>query len=174
MKIAAFLTLAVVCCVEVSAASAQAIPNNPLIYEKWQIGVGGSLVNPDYTDSAIPGYMVYGTYSPIRFFGLEAKTRYAYKGNGEREFSISGGYRFSLPLNRCEPFVGALIGYGHFSDAITSVVGNGNNSFLGGLDVRATRHVNVRLFEVESQAWTDFPPNGLGPVAYSAGVAYRP
>ena len=173
MKIAVLFLLGVACCCNASKASAQS--EGP-IAGRWQVGVAGSLVNPDYTDTAIPGGMVYGSYNTSRYFGLEARSHYAYTSNGEREFSLAGGYRFKVPIKRFEPFAGGLIGYGHFSDANTAAVGNGNDSltisYLAGVDLHATRHLNLR-FEAESQVWTDFVPNGLDPIAYSVGVAYH-
>jgi hypothetical protein len=39
------------------------------------------------------------------------------------------------------------------------------------LDFRVTEHINARFFDFEAQKW-EYPPSGLGPYAYSAGVAY--
>jgi opacity protein-like surface antigen len=178
MKIAALFLFAVLCgCCNGSMASAQNIWPEAPFSERWQVGVAGSLVNPDYSNTAIPGGMVYGSYNTMRYFGVEARVHYAYKSNGEREFSLAGGYRFMVPIKRFEPFAGGLIGYGRFTDSNTADQGNGTNSFtisyLAGVDLHVTKHLNVRLFEVEAQVWTDFLPEGLNPTAYSAGVAYH-
>jgi hypothetical protein len=177
-KIAGFLVLGMVCCLDVSLASAQAWVRGEPFGERWQVGIAGSAVNPDYSNSIIGGGMIYGSYNASRYLGVEARTHYAYKSNGEREFSIGGGYRFMLPVGRFEPFAGGLIGYGNFGDGNPIVKVTQTNSFtisyLAGVDLHASRHFNVRLFEVESQVWANFQPNGLNPVAYSAGVAWHP
>jgi hypothetical protein len=177
-KIAGFLVLGMLCCLDVSIASAQAWVRGEPFGEKWQVGVAGSAVNPDYSNTAIPGVMVYGSYNFSRFIGVEARTHYAFESGAEHEYSVAGGYRFMVPVHRFEPFAGGLIGYGHFSDGNPLVKPAATNSFtisyLVGLDIHATRHINVRLFELEAQVWTDFLPNGLNPVAYSAGLAWHP
>jgi hypothetical protein len=176
-KTAGLLIVGFVCCFGVSAASAQAWVRGEPFGERWQIGIAGSVVNPDYSNTSIPGGMVYGSYNASRFLGVEGRVHYAYMSNGEREFSLGGGYRFTLPIGRFEPFAGGLIGYGNFGDGNPIVKPAQTNSFtisyLGGVDMHATRHFNIRLFELESQVWTDFLPNGLSPVAYSAGVAWH-
>jgi hypothetical protein len=175
-KIAVFF-LGIVYCLCGRAAFGQALPAGGSLQDKWQIGVGGSLVNSGYINTAIPGGMVYGTYSPMRYFSIEARTHYAYTSGGEQEFSLTGGYRFNFPVRRLVPFAGGLIGFGHFNDGIASTKGNGSNSFvisyLAGVEVPAGRHINLRLLEVEAQVWNQFPPNGLNPVVYSAGVAWH-
>src|SRR6202044_3830499 len=119
-----------------------------------------------------------GTFTPMRYFALEARTHYTYRPTGEREFTLTGGYRFNFPMGRLVPYGGGLIGLGHFNYAKTTVSPNGANSFvisyLAGVELPAGRHLNLRLLEVESQVWTQFPPNGLSPVVYSAGVAWHP
>jgi hypothetical protein len=174
---ASWLCLAlIVCCCGTPAASAQALPAGGSLQDKWEVGVAGSLVNPGYVNTAIGGGMVYWTYNPIRVAGIEARAHYAYDSTGEREFSLTGGYRFNLPMRGIVPYAGGLIGFGHF-DYDHPVTGSGSNSFvisyLAGVEVPAGRHLNLRLIEVEAQVWTDFPPNGLSHVVYSAGVAYH-
>jgi hypothetical protein len=176
-RIAALFILSVMWGFRVASASAQAYVLYEPFDEKWQVGAAGSLVNPDYTDSWIGGVMVYGSYNVSRNLGIEARARYAAQSNQEHEFSFTSGYRFMAPIKRVEPFAGGLVGYGHFGDTNPLVKVTQPNSFvisfLAGMDLHATRHWNVRLFEVEAQVWTDFPPNGLNPVAYSAGLAYH-
>jgi len=173
-----YLSLGIVfCCCNASAALAQALPAGGSLQDKWQLGVAGSIVNPGYISTLSGGGMVYGTYTPMRFLSVEARTHYTYKSTGEREFSLTGGYRFNFPMGRLVPYAGGLIGFGHFNYANPTVQGNGSNSlvisYLAGIEVPAGRHLNLRLIEVESQVWTDFPPNGLSPVVYSAGIAYH-
>jgi hypothetical protein len=176
-KIAGFFLMVVSCSAPMTLA--QALPAGGSLQDKWQIGIAGALVNSGYVNTAIPGGMVYGTYTPMRFFSLEARTHYAYKSDGEQEFSFTGGYRFNFPIGRVVPYAGGLIGVGHFNDGIAGTKGNGTNSFvvsyLAGVELPVSRHLNLRVLEVEAQVWTGFPqnPSGLDPVIYSAGLAWH-
>ena len=177
-NIAARLLLGTVCAVITPVAFAQALPAGGSLQDKWQVGIAGSLVNSGYINTAIPGGMVYGTYSPMRYFSLEARAHFANKSGGEREYSFTSGYRFNFPIGKIVPYAGGLIGVGHFSDASPpTTLGNRSNSFvisyLAGVELPVSTHINLRLLEVEAQVWTGFPPNGLNPVAYSAGIAYH-
>jgi hypothetical protein len=177
-SIVAKLILAAACSVVAPMALAQALPAGGSLQDKWQLGIAGSLVNSGYISTAIPGGMVYGTYTPMRYFSLEGRAHFANTSGGEREYSLTGGYRFNFPAGRLIPYAGGLMGVGHFSDAQPhGVVGNRSNSFvisyLAGVEVPVTSHLNWRVLEVEAQVWTGFPPNGLNPVLYSMGVAYH-
>jgi len=39
--------------------------------------------------------------------------------------------------------------------------------------MRATRYLNIRLVDFESQQWVTFSPNNLAPNILSVGAAYR-
>lgn len=45
-------------------------------------------------------------------------------------------------------------------------------AYGGGIDYRLNRHISIRPADFEYQHW-DFPPTGLTPWVYSAGVSYR-
>jgi len=177
-NIAAFLlgiALGLVCCCG-PTAFAQALPAGGSLQDKWQVGIAGSLANTGYINTSVGGGMVYGTYTPMRYFSLEARTHYIYDKTGEHEYSFTAGYRFNFPAGKLVPYAGGLIGVGRFNDA-KPIPGDKTNSFvisyLAGVEVPAGRHLNIRLLEVEAQVWTQFPPNGLSPVIYSAGLAYH-
>jgi hypothetical protein len=164
-------------CLHGPVARAQALPAGGTLQDKWQVGVAGSLVNSGYVNTAIGGGMLYGTYTFMPYFSVEARTHYARKADGEREFSATGGYRFNFPVGRLVPYAGGLVGVGHFTDAHPSVTGNDTNSLVisywVGLEFPVSRHLNLRLADVEAQVWSDFPPNGINPVVYSAGLAWH-
>jgi opacity protein-like surface antigen len=68
---------------------------------------------------------------------------------------LAGGSRFRYPA----------IFSNQWEDYTTIAVG-------GGIDYKLTRHLTVRPVDVEYQHW-QFPPTGLTPWVYSAGVSYR-
>jgi hypothetical protein len=45
-------------------------------------------------------------------------------------------------------------------------------SLGGGVDYRATPHINIRAVDFEYQGWPGFRENGLSPYVFTFGAAY--
>jgi len=95
----------------------------------------------------------------------------------ENTYLIGPRYRFHY--RRFTPYAKALFGLGRFGfqgpgqyAQKSSSFTYGVLSFGGGVDLRATKRLNVRAFDFEYQDWPGFANSGLSPIVITAGVAY--
>ncbi len=140
-----------------------------------QIGVGGTDAFPDYGEHSIRGITAYGDLNFFNHFGLEADLHQVSLDDpedfGQNSFVV--GPRFIFPVTRFAPYLKAFVGRGLFttpgsrSNQNSMVYGGG-----GGLDLAATRHFNIRVFDVEVQRWPGFFPQTLTPIVATVGIAY--
>jgi hypothetical protein len=145
-----------------------------------QVGLAGSMVAPDYRQGHDFGLTIYGDVDFLRYFGLEALFRDASIVT-PRDIGINNyliGPRIKLTEGRFAPYGKFLLGYGiiNFQKGENQVVSSQHHrmyAYGGGLDMRATSRINVRLFDIEYQNWPGFSDSGLTPYAVSTGVAYR-
>jgi Outer membrane protein beta-barrel domain len=142
-----------------------------------QLGVGGSYSSTDYTQKGAEGFSIYGDYNFFRNIGIEGDIHLTNirvpEDVGESTYLI--GPRYVFHYKRFEPYGKVLFGLGrinyqfdyepHYSASYFTY------AFGGGLDVHATRHINVRAFDFEYQKW-NYPPNGLSPYVMTIGAAY--
>ncbi|RSL15981.1 outer membrane protein with beta-barrel domain [Edaphobacter aggregans] len=143
-----------------------------------QLGGGLSIASPDYSPLKIKGLSAYGTYDFTRHIGLEGDIHYVSLSTpgdlGEDSYLIGPRYVFHHP--RVDSYVKALGGFGRFSYLggifPTATYTYKIYAFGGGLDVRASRHINVRAIDLEYQQWPGFPTNGLTPLVATIGAAY--
>ncbi len=144
-----------------------------------QVGAAGSAFTLDYGEGREKGFMVYGDVDVNRFIGLEVLYRNASIITpfdiGENHLMV--GPRFRIERGIFAPYAKALIGRStiNFQQGYNPVAYS--NSYLsyalgGGLDIHATRHINVRAIDLEYQRWPNFPPHGLTPYGVSIGAAY--
>jgi hypothetical protein len=144
-----------------------------------QIGLGGTFVSPDYGSKYAKGLSIYGDFDFTHHLGVEGDIHFASlitpTDIGENSYLIGPRYRYSR--NRFTAYGKALFGIGQFQFQ-QGTYGSGSSAtygvyaFGGGLDVRATHHINVRAIDFEYQKWPGFAPNGLTPYATTIGVAY--
>ncbi|WP_433965241.1 outer membrane beta-barrel protein [Tunturiibacter gelidiferens] len=143
-----------------------------------QIGVAGTFVNPDYTQPYLKGISIYGNYDIGQHLGVEGDIHFSVITPDDiSENSYLIGPRYKWHYKRFEPYAKILFGIGRFGFQSGTYPVPASFTYFqfapgGGLDIRATRHINVRAFDVEFQKWPTFPPNGLSPIAYTIGVAY--
>ncbi|MHB8301598.1 MAG: outer membrane beta-barrel protein [Acidobacteriaceae bacterium] len=111
--------------------------------------------------------------------GIEGEARFldfGTPGPGIFEQNFLIGPRATYTLGRrWEPYVKFLAGGSrfHYPTFISNKVYDYTTyAGGGGLDVHLDRHWTVRPADFEYQHW-DFPPTGLTPWVYSAGVSYR-
>jgi Outer membrane protein beta-barrel domain len=143
-----------------------------------QIGAGATFISPDYTQQYIKGISIYGDYDIGQHLGVEGDIHISVSTPGNiSENSYLLGPRYKWHYKRFEPYAKVLLGFGRFGFQSGSTVEPGTFTYFqfapgGGLDIRATRHINVRAFDVEFQKWPGFDSHGLSPIAYTIGVAY--
>jgi hypothetical protein len=152
-----------------------------------QVGGAVSIASPDYSNTDIKGFTIYAdmdfTYILHGRLGIDAEiheinliTPYDL---GENSYLL--GLRYKYRYGRLQPYlrVGGGIGTLNFNGgpgnyyATSSYIREGLYAIGGGLDVNATRKINIRVLDFEYQDWKDFPPNGLTPYVVSIGAAYN-
>ena len=145
-----------------------------------QVGVAGSAYTLDYDDGYEEGLTVYGDVDFRKHLGIEALYRNASIQTphdiGENHLLI--GPRYHVDRSRFSPYAKALLGSGTINFQKGFYAGNSSQTYFiyalgGGVDLHATRHINVRLIDFEYQIWPGFAPHGLTPYGYSAGAAYH-
>jgi hypothetical protein len=145
-----------------------------------QIGGAVTYARPDYAQKGIGGLSIYGDYDFTRHLGVEGDMHFVDimtpSDISENTYLLGPRYRFHY--NRFTPYAKALFGLGRFGYQAgtygpkTSTYTYGVMSFGGGVDLRATKHLNVRAFDFEYQTWPGYRNSGLSPIVMSVGVAY--
>jgi opacity protein-like surface antigen len=141
-----------------------------------QVGVGGTIVAPDYSGAKDKGPTFYATYDFTGRLGIEGDIHLTSMitpaSIGEDTFLI--GPRYVINHKRFSPYIKALFGIGQLSLEFPTSPHTKTSYFayaLGaGLDFKATRSINVRAFDFEYQEWSY--EHGLNPLAATIGVAY--
>lgn len=166
------------------ASHAQAIP----MAERTghiQVGAGFSFAIPDYSKTYIKGFTIYGDADLWKRLGIEADVHYISiltpTDIGQNTFLV--GPRFSvIRQGRLNAYVKALGGVGRFvyqpgwnPNPHTDTFGV--YSLGGGIEYRASRHLNIRAVDIEAQRWPSygtpgFPAHGLTPFVTTFGAAY--
>ena len=159
----------------------QAAPTASRMFNlKYQVGVAGTQVNTDFTPGNDRGIVIYGDLDITRNLGVEALFRNA-SFVTPTDFGINNylvGPRVSFHRGRFTPYAKFLLGYGinNYQKGFYPSESSEHHrmyAFGGGIDLLATSHINVRLFDFEHQVWPGFRDHGLTPNSESIGVAYR-
>lgn len=156
----------------------QAIPAASRI-AALQVGVGVTIVNPDYGPKDIQGITLYADYDLLKFIGIEADIHRVSiitpTDLGEDSYLL--GPRFYFRKYRFKPYAKAMAGIGrlnfqtpYYSPASSSTFGI--YALGGGVDIAVTRRINIRAIDFEVQKWPGYG-KGLTPTAITFGVAYR-
>ncbi len=166
------------------ASHAQAVPAATRL-ASVQVGAGFSFAVPDYGPTYIKGLTVYGDVDLWRRLGVEADMHYISlltpTDIGEDTYLI--GPRYSLVRQgRLNAYVKALGGVGRFEYQSGTYPHPHTDTFGvfslgGGIDFRASKHINVRAIDIEAQRWPGYgtpgyPAHGLTPFVTTFGVAY--
>lgn len=143
-----------------------------------QIGAGWSIANPDYEQRDAQGISIYGDLDFKHHLGAEGDIHRASlitpTNIGVDSYLL--GPRYVYHRNRFSPYAKVLFGLGRFKykfdNAPEAAYTYKIYAFGGGLDIRATRRINVRAIDFEYQKWPGYPTHGLSPLVYTFGAAY--
>lgn len=167
-----------------------------------QIGGGFVYDFPDYTPDKFYGYAIYADLDFTEHFGIEGEFRQAndhtVASNGvtipQYQRNIEGGLRYHRNYHNFQPYAKFMAGLARMEyppvPGGTTAQALINYGFIapgGGLDYRVSPHITVRA-DMEYQMWFRAPdprlgydnfagtgglPNGLTPIVYTGGIAWR-
>ena len=156
---------------------AQATPTASRI-SSIALGVGGTLINPDFAQSHIGAITFFGDYNLPYNLGIEGVIHYSVNTPSDvSENSYIIGPRYILRHKRVEGYAKVLLGVGHFGLQQGSFANPNTATYFeyalgGGLDIHVARHINIRAIDLEIQKWPGFHPNSLSPWGGTIGVSY--
>jgi hypothetical protein len=159
---------------------AQAVPTATRS-SSLQLGGGFTYARPDFGSKSIEGLTIYGDFDFSRHLGIEGDIHFInlITPTDISENSYLIGPRYHFRYRRFTPYAKALFGFGRFGYQAPNQFGTpastfnyGAYSLGGGVDLRATKHLNVRAFDFEYQKWPSFGKSGITPIVMTVGVAY--
>jgi hypothetical protein len=146
----------------------------------FQAGFGATYAEPDYGQKPLKGVSLFADFDLSQHLGLEADLHYVSlitpTDIGENTYLV--GPRAMIPYGRFDVYVKVLGGYGDLViQEIQDNVGHPGGFYFayaggGGIDIRATNRITIRAIDVEGQKWPHYG-NGLSPILYTFGAAYR-
>jgi hypothetical protein len=149
-----------------------------------QLGAGYSFANPDYGQRKIQGYTIYGSWDFTRHWGIEGNIHridvITPTDIAEDSYLLGPRYVFRFSrFSRFKPYAKGQLGFGRFKTDFDKDSLKPNSAYTykiyslgGGLDIRATPHINVRAVDFEYQGWPGFSSSGLSPYVFTFGAAY--
>jgi hypothetical protein len=168
-----------VCVLSIATLShAQAVPTASRLGGRVALGVGGTLINPDFAQTKIKAVTFFADVDLVYSLGLEGEIHYSVITPSDiSENSYLVGPRYVVRKKRVEIYAKGLLGVGHFglqagSNANPATATYFEYALGGGIDIRASRHFNIRAIDFEAQKWPSFPTNGLSPYSGTIGVSY--
>jgi hypothetical protein len=140
------------------------------------VGGGVSFYGLQYGDQKIVGLSGVVDADSARRFGVEGEGRwleYHRFANVHAETYLIGP-RYHFYVNRFQPYVKGMIGFGNFNfpydyaHGTYLIVGAG-----GGVDYRLSRRWIVRAADVEYQDWPQFTFGSMTSIGVSSGIEFR-
>lgn len=129
------------------------------------------ITNGCTSSTLVKGLNIYGTIDFTRHFGVAGDIhKLSLSKPGEDSYLF--GPRYVFHHNRYNPYLKFQGGLSRFQTIYNTAYTYKTVAFGGGLDYTATRHLNIRAFDIEYQKWLQFPAGGISPVVGTAGVAY--
>jgi len=143
-----------------------------------QAGGGYSIAKPDSTTGKFKGFHLYFDLDFRHHLGIEGEFHKVNQDDPgkeyEKTYEIGPRYSRQYKDGLFRPYIKGMYGRGvyNFKDDVANIAYN-IVAVGGGLDIRATRRINVRVFDYEYQQWFGYPPHGISPQVASFGVAYH-
>jgi hypothetical protein len=142
------------------------------------LGVGGTIINPDFAQSKIGAITFFADINLPYNLGVEGVIHYSVNTPSDvSENSYLIGPRYIVRHKRVEGYAKGLVGVGHFGLQQGSYANPNTATYFeyalgGGIDVRVSRHFNIRAIDFEYQKWPGFSPHTLSPYGGTIGVSY--
>ena len=170
-------------------AKAQALPVTT--ESTWQLGFGVTYARPDfwvapigdpaYSRQYILGVSGYGDYPLSTHLGAEGEFHCIclITSLDRAELTYLVGPRIVFPHRRFTPYMKAMVGFRDLfiqeqQDNIGIPRGMGAAYAAGvGLDYHYSERWDIRIMDVEVQKWPTYSTNGINPIVFTAGFAYR-
>ena len=163
-------------CVGPSKARAQVVPagdQGRLRLSAGVMGLGNTLQYGQRKMLGVAGFVDADTKHGI---GIEEEGRWLefhQTANVHAEtYSIGGRYHFNL--GRFQPYAKGLVGFGDFTFPYNSA--HGRSLVItagGGVDIRWTHRIYVRVADFEFQDWPQFTSGNMTSLGMSAGLGVR-
>jgi hypothetical protein len=174
-------------------ARAQAVPSAYVQRFTVNLGVIGSAFQPDYaagggaqtSPSRLYGPGAYVDMKLTRYLQFEAEARWLrmnpYLDIREDNYQIGPRLPIEkLRFKRATPYAKILVGYNRMNFELNGGYGHyADIAYGGGVDVKLTKKITIRAFDLEYQQWLGWPnipgsPNTtLSPYGGSVGVSYK-
>lgn len=185
MKKSAVLLFCCMLCALAPKAHAQVVASatrSPLAVD---VGLMGSLFQPDYEGTGIPAQAPnrlygWGGYVDVRvthWIQVEGEARWlrfnAFENIREDNYLIGP----KVPIHqtrRYKPYAKALFGYGKMNFQYDFAYGHFSDIALGGgVDLPITKKLTLRAIDFEYQLWPNWLNGTLKPYGGSVGLSYR-
>ena len=148
-----------------------------------QVGGGYSIAKPDSTADKFKGFYLYFDLDLKHHLGIEGEFHKVNQDDPgkeyEKTYEIGPRYSRSFKDGLFRPYIKGMYGRGVYNFQLpgtsTAYANLAYNIWAagGGLDVRANRRINIRVFDYEYQNWPGYQPHGIAPQVISFGVAYH-
>jgi hypothetical protein len=172
-------------CAGALAARGQVVPSATRQRMTVDVGLNGSMFQPDYSGNGYPqeapnrlyGWGGYVDVGVRRWVQFEAESRWLRFNAREnvREDNYLFGPRVLLPhYKKIHPYGKALFGWGRMNFQYDFAYGRfADMAFGGGVDIPVTRRLTVRAFDFEYQMWPNWINGTLKPYGGDVGISYR-
>ena len=153
-----------------------------------QAGGGYSIAKPDTGPDKFKGFYLYFDLDFKHHLGIEGEFHKVNQDDPgkeyEKTYEIGPRYYRTYKDGLFRPYIKGMYGRGVYNyPQDTANLAYNLFAMGGGLDIRANRRINIRVFDYEYQKWLHFlpPPEGLlfkpqstlSPQVISFGVAYH-
>jgi hypothetical protein len=155
------------------AQSAPAAQANDFLLFAGFTATGSEL---QYGDRKMLGFTGFVDVDTRRRYGLEAETGWAiyHQTANVHTSDYLLGPRYRFPMGRLQPYAKVLVGIGEFNFPYNYAHG----SYLlvapgGGVDLRLSRRLRLRLADCEYQYWPQFTYGSMSALSVSSGIKIR-
>lgn len=185
MKRRAVALICLLSCAGAVAARGQVVPSATRQRMTVNVGLNGSMFQPDYAGNGIeqqaPNRLYgWGTYVDVdlrHWIQLEGEARWLRFNAREniREDNYLFGPRVPLPRYwKLHPYGKALFGWGRMNFQYDYAYGRFADIALGGgVDIPVTKRLTVRAIDFEYQMWPNWVNGTLKPYGGDVGISYR-